>query len=173
MMNRQEKEAVIASLKTDLTQSSASFVVGVSRLTVAELEGLRKNLRQQQGKLQVAKVRLMKRAVQESQCAQGLELFLKEQIALVFATQEAPSIAKMLCGFAKENERFSVLAGYMDASILDQDAVKVIASLPPKEVLLAQLAGTLNAPITNFVGILHQLIARLVYVLKAIEEKKQ
>ncbi len=171
-MNRQEKEAVVASLKTGLDQSSASFVVGVKGLTVDQLEKIRGDLRQEGGKLHVAKVRLMKRAIESSQCAEGLEPFLKEQIALVFAQQEAPVIAKVLCGFAKEHEAFSVLAGCMDSAVLDQDAVKVIASLPPREVLLAQVAATLNAPITSLAYMLHQLIARLVYVLKAIEEKK-
>jgi large subunit ribosomal protein L10 len=171
-MNRQEKEAVIASLKTGLDQSSASFIVGVAGMTVGQFETIRGSLRQEGGKLHVAKVRLMKRAMQDSQCAQGLEPYLKEQIALVFAQQEAPIIAKVLCGFAKKNEGFSVLAGCMDNAVLDQDAVNIIASLPPREVLLAQLAATLNAPITSLAYLLHQLIARLVYVLKAIEAKK-
>ena len=59
-MNRQEKEAVIASLKENFAQSSATFVVGIDGVTVNQFESVRKNLRQEGGKLQVAKVRLMK-----------------------------------------------------------------------------------------------------------------
>jgi len=172
-MNRQEKEAVIASLKENFSQSSATFVVGVDGVTVDQFESVRKDLRQEGGKLQVAKVRLMKRALEGAECAQGLEPFMKEQIAVVFAQKEAPAVAKILCGFAKKYEQFSVHAGCMDASVLDHDAVKIIASLPSREVLLAQVAATLNAPITGFVCVLHQVLARLVYVLKAIEQKKQ
>lgn len=172
-MNRQEKEAVIASLKENFTQSSAAFVVGVGGVTVDQFESVRKDLRQEGGKLQVAKVRLIKRALEGVASVQGLDPFLKEQIAVVFAQKEAPVIAKILCGFAKKHEQFSVHAGCMDASVLDHDAVKIIASLPPREVLLAQLAATLNAPISGFAGVLHQMIAQLVYVLKAVEQKKQ
>lgn len=172
-MNRQQKEAVVASLQENLGQSAASFIVGVSGLTVEQLEGLRKNLRQEGGKLQVAKVRLMKRALQNADYAEELKPYLKEQIALVFAQNEAPAIAKVLCGFAKDHERFSVVAGCMDASVLDRDAVKMIASLPSREVLLAQVAATLNAPISGLACALHQIIARLVYVLKAIEGQKR
>lgn len=172
-MNRQQKEAAIASLKENFDQSSASFVVGVSGLTVEELETLRGTLRQQGGKLSVSKVRLMKRALVDTACSEGLKPFLREQIALVFAKQEAPVIAKALCGFEKTNNKFSVVAGCMDSTVLDRNAVETIASLPSREVLLAQVAATMNAPVTSMVYLLHQLIARLVYVLKAVEAKKQ
>jgi len=173
-MNRQDKSAVITSLKNNFKENSASFVVGVNGLTVVQIESLRDTLRQQGAKLNVAKVRLMKRALQDAgDVHQGLEPFLKEQIALVFVQQEAPAIAKILCGFAKENERFSVVAGYMDSMVLDTNAVKTIASLPSRQVLLAQLAATLNAPVTGLVCTLHQMVAQIAYVLKAIEEKKQ
>lgn len=172
MMNRQQKEALVASLKESFSGSAASFIVGVNGLTVEQIESLRGQLRDQGGKLQVAKVRLMKRALEENKSVQGLEPFMKEQIALVFAQKEAPQIAKVLCTFSKENEALSVLAGCMDASVLDKDAVKKIASLPPREVLLAQLLATLNAPISGLAVSLHQVMAKLVYALKAIEQQK-
>ena len=61
----------------------------------------------------------------------------------------------------------------MSSSVLNENAVRTIASLPSREVLLSQVARGLQAPTANFVGVLHQLIARLVYVLKQIEQKKQ
>ncbi len=160
-MNRQQKEAAVASLKENFSGSSASFVVGVGGLSVEKFESLRKLLRQEGSTLHVAKVRLMKRAMQDVQNVQGLEPFLKEQIALVFAQKEAPAVAKILCGFAKENQVFTVLAGCMDSAILDKDAVKVIASLPPREILLAHLAATLNAPIVGFVVVLSRILEKL------------
>ncbi len=172
-MNRQEKEVMISLLKDGFTTSSASFVVNVSGLTVSQLETLRKKVRQEGGKVQVAKVRLMKRALQNSEYAESLDPYLKKQIALVFAKNEAPALAKLICGFAKEYEAFSIVAGCMESTVLDQDAVKRIASLPPREVLLAQLLATMNAPVSGLVVSLHQTIAKLAYALRAIEEKKQ
>lgn len=172
-MNRQQKEAVISSLKENFETSSASFVVGVNGLTVSQFETLKKDLRKEGGSLKVTKVRLMKRALDGASYAQDLEPFLKEQIALVFAKQEAPSVAKVLCGFAKDHEKFAIVAGCMEDAVIDSAAVKTIASLPSREVLLAQLAGTLNAPIVGFASVLHQMLARLVYALKAVEEQKK
>ena len=101
------------------------------------------------------------------------ELRFQQQIAIVFAQRDATVIAKMLCDFAEQNKAFSVMAGCMDSLVLDKNAVKKIASLPSREVLLAQVAATLNAPVTGLVVVLHQVLAQLVYVLKAIEAKKQ
>lgn len=172
-MNRQQKEAMISLLKDGFVDSSASFIVNVNGLTVEQLESLREKVRQEGGKVQVAKVRLMKRALENSEYAQELEPYLKKQIALVFAHKEAPAIAKVICGFAKEHEAFSIVAGCMESSVFGQDAIKKIASLPPREVLLAQLAATLNAPMSGLVVSLHQVIAKLAYALRALEEKKK
>ena len=98
---------------------------------------------------------------------------MQEQIGLVFANKEVPSIAKVLCNFSKENESFRLIMGTMDAYLLDSSAIQTIASLPSREVLLAQVARAMQAPSANLVNVLHQLLARLVYVLKQIEQKKQ
>jgi large subunit ribosomal protein L10 len=172
-MNRKQKEAVIASIKDEFSQSAASFLVGVKGLTVEEFENLRGQLRKEDGRLQVAKVRLMKRALQEVESVQQLEPFMQEQIGLVFAKKEVTSVAKVLCSFSKKAKALSVIVGTMDADLLDESAIKVMATLPSREVLLTQIARGLQAPTANFVNVLYQLIARLAFVLKAIEQKKQ
>ncbi len=172
-MNRHEKEAVIASLTSEFSQSSASFLVGVKGLTVEQIETLRGELRKESAKLRIAKVRLMKRALQDVDAVQHLEPYLREQIGLVFAKNEAPATAKILCEYSKKAEAFRVIVGSMDANLLDQSAITFMATLPSREILLAQVARALQAPSANFVNVLYQLIARLVYVLKQIEQKKQ
>lgn len=172
-MNRQQKESMVALLQDHFSASTASFVVGVSGLTVAQLESLRGKLRTQGGKLQITKVRLMKRAMLDMDSVSGMDVFLKNQIGLVFAEKEVSSIAKTLSDFAKANEPFKILGGCMESSVLHPEMISMVASLPSREVLLGQLAGTLQAPIANFAVVLNQLMARLAYVLKAVEEKKQ
>ena len=172
-MNRQQKESMVALLQENLSSSTASFVVGVDGMTVAQLQSLRKQLRQEGGKLQVTKVRLMKRAALQAGSVEGLNTYFKNQIGIVFAEKDVAPVAKLLCTFAKDNEQLKVIGGCMEASLLDASMINMVASLPPREVLLGQLAGTLQAPITGLAVVLHQLIARLAYVLKAIEEKKQ
>src|SRR3990167_7641711 len=166
------KTVVVSSIKQDFAQSAASFLVGVRGLSVEQMRSLRGRLREKDGKLQVAKVRLMKRALNDVQDADQLMPILKEQIALVFVREEAPAVAKLLCEFSKEHEKLSIVAGYMDSMVIDASSVAMIASLPSKDVLRAKLLGTLQAPITGSVVVLNQMLARMVYVLKRIEEQK-
>jgi len=171
-MNRQGKEALVASMKKDLSDSTASFVVGIKGMTVVQFEALRGELRKEESKIQVAKVRLMKLALENNNCAEGLEPFMKEQIALVFAQKEAPGIAKILCTFAKKNTQLEVLAGCMEANVLDAAQVKEIASLPSREVLLSHLVATLQAPTTQLAMALKSMLSDLTYTLGEVGRKK-
>lgn len=171
-MNRQQKERVVEALKHDFNRSQASFLVGCKGLTVAQFLKLRKMLRPQGGSITVAKVTLMRRVAQDVPAIEKLTPYFKDQVAVVFAPQESPAIAKILHDFAAENKQLVIMAGCMDSALLSKDSVKVLASLPSKDVLRAQVCGALIAPIAGTVGILHMLIARLLFVLKKIEEKK-
>lgn len=171
-MNRQEKEQAIQSLRDDFKNSQASFVVECQGMKVAQVLALRRQLRTQGGTLKVAKTSLMRRVATENTQIQGLSPYLKNQIALVFAQQESPAVAKVLCDFAKEHKQLSVVAGYVDSVVITSDAVSILASLPSKEILFAQLCGTLQAPTVNLVNILNMLILRLLLVLKEIEKTK-
>lgn len=171
-MNRQEKENIIETLKSSFAANQTSFLVSYKGMDVAQVTSLRKELRDKGGTFKVAKVTLIKRAVHDLPSIQGLMPFLKDQIGIVFVDKEAPAVAKVLQDFSKQNEQLHVLAGRMDETILSKDSVFVLASLPSKEVLLAKVCGSLNAPIVGLVGTLHSLLAKLLFVLKAIEEKK-
>jgi len=172
-MNRQEKELVIQSLRDSFLKSKASFLVGYRGLTVAQVQALRKELRQKKGKLQVAKARLMKRAVQGLEGIDALLPYFKDQIGLVFASDESESVAKVLYEFSKANEALSIVVGCMESQLMDKQAVVHIASLPSKDVLLGQMCRTIKAPISNFVYALGMMKMRLLWALKQIEQKKK
>lgn len=172
-MNRQEKETVVSELRENFAGSTGLFLVGYRGMTVAQLQRLRKMVRQNQGYLKVAKVRLVKRAIEGLPGSDDLALLLKEQVALVFAEKESQAIAKVIYDFAKENESLKIVAGYIDASVFPADMIGRIATLPSREVLLAQLCGTLKAPVSRLVGLFSGMQTKLVMVVKQIEQKKQ
>jgi large subunit ribosomal protein L10 len=172
-MNRQQKAEVIDFLKDNFSKSHASFIVGFQGLTVSQLRTLRGKLRKNGGKLKVAKARLMKIAAEGMEGADTLLPYCKNQIGVVFTTDQAPAIAKVLSDFSKENEALKLVAGYLDTSFLDSASIGRIASLPSREVLLAQVCGTIKAPTTNFVNVLNVLMLRLLWTLKQVGEKKQ
>jgi len=161
-MNREQKESVIRELQGDFAQSQGTFVVGVKGMTVAQLQSLRKDLRSQGGKLKITKARLMKIAIDDNKAVEGLQPFLKEQVAVVFSKQEPSAIAKVLFNFAKKNEILRLVAGTVEAQLLDAKAIGKIAQLPSREVLLAQVCGALN-----------MIIVKALLTLKALENQKK
>ncbi len=172
-MNRSQKEAAVAELRKGLAESAATFLINYRGTDVASLQGLRGKLREKEARFKVSKARLMKIAASEIDGGASLNDLLKDQIGMVFAEgSDVSAVAKSLVDFAKEHESVNIVSGFYESSVMTQDQVKFFASLPPREVLLAQVAGTLNAPMSSFVSVLHALIVRLLYVLKRIEEKK-
>ena len=159
-MNRQQKELVVESLKDNFAQKGSSFLVGYKGLSVAQMQKLRKNLRQEGASLQVAKWRLMKKAAFGLESNQALMPFFKNQIAVVFTAQDTGATARILSDFAKNNKELSLVACMMENTFLDSATVVRLASLPSREVLLARLCGALNAPIANFVYVLDVLRKR-------------
>ena len=172
-MNRQEKALVVDELKKDLLSSQASFVVVFRGLNVEKMQQLRSELRAKGGSLKVAKARLMKRAVGGEAGVSELSEFFKDQIGLVFADEEVAGVAKVLVDFSKENNALGLVTGYFDSRVVAKEKIAQIASLPPKEVLLAQLCGTLQAPISGLARALNMMILKLLFALKQIEDQKK
>lgn len=172
-MNRDQKSVVIKGLTEDFSSNQAAFIVGYQGMTVAQLHELRSQLRANGGRFHVAKARFIKRAVEGMEGAQDLQPYLKNQIGVVFALDQAPAVAKVLRNYAKEHEKLQLVAGCLENMILDARAIGQIADLPSREVLLAQVCGTLQAPIAGLANVLNILILRLLWTLKRIEETKQ
>ena len=98
-MNQQQKVAVIESLKQGFKNSAASFLVGYRGLGAGETVELRKALQMQGGRMQVAKIRLIKLAIENVDGACSLDEFLSDQVALIFAQDDGVSIAQTLNQF--------------------------------------------------------------------------
>jgi len=159
-MNKQQKEQVVSTLRASLAGAQASFLVGYKGLTVNDLQELRKKLRAEGGTLQVAKARLIKRAVTELPVQEFAPL-CKDQIALVYTKKEAAPIAKVVVEFGKDRKVAPVIiSGYAEQRLLDAKTISFLATLPSRQVLLAQLCGLLQAP-----------VAQLARTLQAVADK--
>jgi len=171
-MNRQQKEAQIAEIRQMMSGAQAVFLVNYKGLSVFDSQRLRKNLRAEGSELKVAKASLMRRAAQDIAGSESFSESFKDQIGLVFVSKDVSGTAKQLVNFAKDNEALKVLAGFYEAKVLSKQELDFLASLPSREVLVAQLLGTMQAPMAGLVRILHQLVQRLPVVLKEIEKQQ-
>lgn len=162
MMNRQDKEQLVASLRDRFSSSQAAFLVGMQGMTVAQLQTLRKGVRRLGGDVQVAKNTLLERASDGIAGAQDLKPHFAQQIAVVFAPSDITGIAKAIFDVKRDCEILKVTAGFLDGNLIDAGTIERLAFLPSREQLLAQLCGCLkNAPV------------RLLWVLKQASEKEQ
>lgn len=174
-MNRQQKESVVELFHKDFLANKGTFFVNYAGLTVGQMQQLRRQLREKGGTLKIAKMRLVKRALADVDGTEGLLSHCKNQLGVVFAydAAEVSGIAKALNDFSKVNQALGLVVGCVDEQLLDKAAISRIASLPSKEVLLAQLCGTLNAPLTTFVYGLNSVLVKLLVALKEVEKQKQ
>jgi large subunit ribosomal protein L10 len=170
-MNRQNKQTVIEEMNYSFAHNKAAFIVGVQGMTVGQIQDLRKMLRKHGGTFKVAKNTLVKRAIRELNGIDELKDLFKMQVGVVFVDEEFPAAAKDLYAMAQENDKCRLIAGCIESQCIDSSMIKFVATLPPRPVLLAQVCGTLQAPITATARVLNQLLVNLVYVLDQASKK--
>lgn len=171
-MNRQQKASLVEVLRQEFTQSPGAFLVGYKGLTVADIQKLRKQLREADSSMKVAKNRLARRAIEGIEGASELSPLLSQQLGIVFARKDPTATAKLLYEFSKTKEALKLIGACVEHQLLNKEDVVYLAQLPPREVLLAQLLGTLQAPIATYTRLMHLLLARLLYVMQAAADKK-
>mgnify|MGYP004442178141 FL=1 len=169
---RPEKVAKIAEIKELISNSKATILVDFCGLTVAQDTKFRVEMRKAGIKYIVVKNTLLRIAAQEAG-VEGLEPSLEKNTAIAVAPEDPVAVAKIICDFAKTNKELKVKAGILDGRVISADEVKALAALPPKEVLVAKLLGSMNSPISGFVGVLQGTIRKVVYALDAVRKAKE
>ena len=171
-MNREEKADKVRILNETLTKAKFAVVTDYRGLKVTELEKLRRDLREHNATIQIAKNTLLKLAVQGTEYEPLSDSFTgTTAIALGFEEPVGP--AKALSEFAKDYEALQIRAAAMDGQVLTAEDVSALAKLPSKEQLLGQLCGVLVAVPTGMVRALNGVASNLVYALQAIKEQKE
>jgi len=170
-LNLEQKQAIVAEVSKVMTDAHATAVAEYRGLTVAQMTGLRRSAHQSGVYVRVVKNTLLRRASEGS----GHEC-LKDHFRgpLAFAASADPvAVAKVLVDFAKDNEAFRIMAGSMNGKLLSPAELKALAALPGREVLLAQLMGTMLAPVQKFVSTLNEVPTKFVRALAAVCDQKQ
>ncbi len=169
---RPEKAAKVAEIKELLLNSKATILVDFCGLTVAQDTELRRKMREAGVHYNVVKNTLLRIAAQEAGI-EGLEPSLEKNTAIAVAPEDPVAVAKIIVEFAKANKELKVKVGVLDGKIINADEIKALAALPPKEVLIAKVLGSMNAPITGFVNVLQGTIRNVVYALDAVRKSKE
>jgi len=167
---RPEKQLMENEYKSRLDRSRAVVLTEFTNLSASTLNRLRKELKNLEAEYLVVKNRIFKRALKDTGFS-SLAPLLQGQSALAFGGDKLPELARFLIGFEKEEGSPRIRAAIWGNDYFDAAAVRRLAGLPPRPVLLSQLLGGIQAPLAGLAGVLKQLLTALVIALKEISVK--
>jgi len=168
---RAEKQSILDEVTTRLRESEFAFVMNYGGLMVAELTELRKTLTPLGSRVMIVKNSYLGKAAQTLGW-EDIAPFLTGPTAVVTGNGDIAEVAKILVKFIKGHDKTAVKGATLQGKLLSVEDVNELTTIPPREVLYAMVAGTLAAPMSQLVGVFSQKICSLLYVLKAVEEKK-
>lgn len=171
-MPRPDKQKKVTEITEKISEAKSILLTDYKGLDVEKINELRNQLRESSVEYAVVKNTLTKISVENLGMKELLE-YLDGPTAIAFGMDDPIAPAKIITEFAKKNDKPAIKVYYLDGQVYDGAQVDELAKLPSHEILLSQLVGTLNAPITNVVYALHNLIQKTVYVLDAIKDKKE
>ncbi|MBO8172738.1 MAG: 50S ribosomal protein L10 [Bacillaceae bacterium] len=168
----ERKKQIVEEIKEKIEKSESMVLVDYRGLTVDEVDELRRKFRESNVDYKVYKNTMMRFAFKEA----GYEEFntyLTGPNAIAFGFEDAVAPAKITSEFGKEHDALEIKAGIVNGQIVDVDGIKSLADLPSREVLIAQVLGGLNGPISGLANVLQGTIRNLVYALNAVKEKQE
>ena len=166
-----QKEAAIADLKENLKNCSVAIMSKYEGITAEEVTKLRAELRDQNVTYRVYKNTLAKRALDELDLGAASE-HMDGPTAWAFC-DDPVAPAKVLKDFGKSVKVVSMVGGVLEGEVIDSAKLTALADLPSREQLLAQVVGTIAAPLRNLVGTLDAVPRSMVNVVDAIRRKKE
>ena len=170
-MDRAAKSELVASLGQVFKATQVVVVAHYSGLTVAQMQNLRRQMKQAGASVKVAKNRLAKIALEGTDVA-SIAPLLKGP-ALIAFSGDPVAAPKVAVDFAKAHERFVILGGAMGKTALDTNGVRALASLPSLDELRAKLIGLIQAPATKIAQVVTAPAAKVARVVQAYASKSE
>jgi len=170
-VDRAEKAELVTSLTDAFSASGAIVVAQYTGLTVAEMENLRVQMKQSGAQVRVAKNRLAKLALKQTDKADISDLFTGP--TLVAYSEDPVTAPRIAVKFADKNKKLIILGGAMGQTGLDADGVKALAELPSLDELRAKLAGLLTQPAAKIAAVLQAPGGQVARVISAYSDKSE
>ncbi|MBT3193084.1 MAG: 50S ribosomal protein L10 [Verrucomicrobia bacterium] len=168
---RPEKESIVREAKAALDASEFAFLADYRGMTVTQLAEIRQALAEQSSEMHVLKNSFIGLAMGEER-REALANDLQGPTGMITGAGDPTAVAKVLTKYAKSTGLPVLKGGVLNEMTLSASDVEAMAKIPPREVLLSILVGTVQAPMTSLVGVMNAKVTSLLYVLNAIKEKK-
>jgi large subunit ribosomal protein L10 len=171
MLSRKQKAEAVETLKDKFSRAKGLVMTDYKGMTVEEITDLRVEFRKADVEYKVVKNTLARIAA-EGTPAEAARDHFKGPIGLALSYTDAAQVAKSALEFSKKNDKLKVMGGIIEGTFCEAPALKRIADLPSREVLLSMMAGTFQAPATKMARLLNATVVRFAYALGALKEKK-
>jgi len=172
-LTKEQKKKIIEDLKEKIERQNMMIFIDFSGLKVQDMFELRKKLESANSQLKVAKKTLFNIALKNyAPDLSQIVAKLKRQVALIFGFEDVISIAKIAYQFSLKNPNLKILGGYFEGKYREAQKIIILAQLPPRDELLAQLVRSISAPISNLVSVLEGNLKGLIFALSAIKKNK-
>lgn len=171
-MLRTRKAELIAEIEGEMRESGAMIVADYRGLSVAAISRIRTDLSPLDATLRVSKNTLARVAAEQTG-SQALVDLLKGPTAIAFCRSDPAPVAKRLADAARETRVLRLRGAVLDGRTYDEEGVRALATLPPREQLYAQVVGGIAAPLSGFVNVLSAVPRGLVVALEQIRQQKE
>lgn len=170
---RPEKLAIIKEICGNLNNAEFAILTDCCGLKSEQIKDLRAKLRGASAGLTVVPNALFGVAAKEAGW-DGLSEYLMGPTAIICGSGDITQVAKVLKAYTKASVvKLPVIkGGYLSGQVLMPSQVEMLADIPSRDILLGRMVGTVAAPLSRLVGVMHQKVASLLYVLKAVADKK-
>jgi large subunit ribosomal protein L10 len=172
MVTKQQKEQVVAELVAMLQGASGLYLLDYSRMTVAESNHMRSELRKKDLSFKVAKNRLIQRALAEVGGFEIPEEKFFGQTGIVVGYSDPIAPAKIIKEVSEKSEKPKLKAAVIEGQLFDGSQLKQIAELPTREDMIAGILGSLDAPISGIVGSINAVMRDVAYLVEEVAKKQ-
>lgn len=172
-LSKDKKAEVIANISELLNSSKLTVIAKYSGTSVKSMQELRAQAKQSGTTISVVKNRLVKKALADSQKFKDIDMaILAGQLMYAFNAEDEVAPAQAIASFAKNEPQLEFVGGLSaDGQLFSADQLKELAALPSKDMLRAQLVGTIGAPLSGFVNVLSGNVRGVLNVLNARTEQ--
>lgn len=169
-MKKEEKGTTVAALAADFGRASIALISEYKGMKAGESDDMRRRIRAVRGEFRVTKNTLLRRAIKDTKFG-ALDSHLGGPVGLILSYADPVELAKTVNSFKDFGEKFKIRGGVLDGKPLTPAEINEFANLPPREVILAQLLGLLQAPATHLVRLLNEPGSTVARLLDALGRK--
>lgn len=169
-MKRSEKNEHVGVLEEEFSRATVAVLAEYRGLTAGQMNRLRQAVRAANGRCRVGKNTLAKRAASATRFA-AMNPVLRGPLAVILGFQDPVAVAKVATRLADEFPKLEIKGAVLEGALIDAKGVKALADLPPREIVLGQLLGLLQAPATQLVRTLSEPAARMARLVDALAKR--